>query len=64
MSRVQFLMESREEGIVYMVVALGESPSMYAEFPHEVHLILTNFRNIILDKLADVLPPLGISCMP
>ena len=58
LNKTQFLKESREEGILYVIVAISESSSAPVEFSPEVHQILTNFSDIMSDELPDELPSL------
>lgn len=43
---------------MYAIAVLGESPSASVEYPPEIHQIITDFRDIMFDKLHDELPPL------
>ena len=57
-TRSQFLKEGKEEGIVYVIIALGESSSAPVGFPIELRQILIYFSDIMPDELPDELPPL------
>jgi len=59
-TKSQFLRESKEEGIVYVLVALGESPSTPIKIPPKVRLIISNLSDIMPAKLPDELPPLRV----
>jgi len=54
----QFLKEGKNEGIVYVIVSLGEFSSAPVGFSSEVRHILTDFSDIMPNELPDELPPL------
>jgi len=51
-----FLRQSREEGVVYVLVALGESPKMSVAILPEVRQIISDFSDIMPVELPDELP--------
>ena len=57
-TKSQFLRESKEEGVVYVLVALSESPSAPVEIPLKVRQVIFDFSDIIPAKLPDELPSL------
>jgi len=62
MNENQFLKKSHEEGIIYVIVIIGESPSELVEFPPKVRQILINLSNIMPVKIPSLTSTCHLFC--